>query len=67
VARRPSFNQSDTTRFIRAIIAAGLIPRRVEYAGDGRLIVVTSGDSVAASLDDLDRELAEFEARNGKS
>lgn len=67
MARRPcTFRQSDATRFIRAVIAAGLVPRQIEYAGDGRLIVMMEAGTVAASIDDLDQELAEFEARNGK-
>ena len=66
MARRPSFNPSDATRLIRAVMAAGLIPQRVEFVSDGRFIVVTSGEPSAASVDDLDRELAAFEARSGQ-
>jgi DNA-binding MarR family transcriptional regulator len=65
MARRPSFKQRDATRLARAAIAAGLVVHRMETK-DGRVIIVTSGETSAAPIDELDQELAEFEARHGK-
>ena len=42
---------------------AGFSIQRVEIGAD-RIVIVTSSD---ASLDDLDRELVEFEARHGSN
>jgi hypothetical protein len=39
---------------------------RVEIANDGRIVIVTAEARCAAQDDDLDRELAEFEARHGQ-
>ena len=54
------------TRALRGAAKAGMNVGRVEIAKDGRIIVVPSSlMSVTAPQDELDRELAEFEARNG--
>jgi hypothetical protein len=64
--RRPTrFTQADIARAVRAVIAAGLAISRVEIATDGKIVVVTDQQSVSAQ-DDLDRELAEFEASHGQ-
>jgi hypothetical protein len=46
-------------------MAAGLVVHRMETK-DGRVIIVTSGEGSTAPIDELDQELAEFEARHGK-
>lgn len=61
-----TFKQRDATRAARAAIAAGLEVQRIEIDKDGKIIVVTAGQPPAAP-DDLDKELAEFEARHGES
>jgi hypothetical protein len=67
MARTPStFRQQDVTRAIRAARAAGVDIARVEIARDGRIVMVTAEVQCAAQDDDLDRELAEFEARHGQ-
>jgi hypothetical protein len=68
MSRGPSaFKQSDVTRALRGAAKAGMDVGRVEIAKDGRIVVVPSSMmSVAAPQDELDRELAEFEARNGQ-
>ena len=63
--RRPSFKQRDAIRLARAAIAAGLVVHRMETK-DGRVIIVTSGEGSTTPIDELNRELAEFEARHGK-
>jgi hypothetical protein len=56
------FKQCDVTRAVRALVKAGVPVGRVEITPDGRIVIATGADSNAPT-DDLDRELAEFEAR----
>jgi len=61
-----SFKESEAVRLVRAVLAAGLTVRAVE-ADKGKITVLTDGNvATAGTPDDLDRELAEFEARNGE-
>jgi hypothetical protein len=63
--RAPSiFKQLDITRAIRATKAAGVNIDRIELAPDGTIRIITPEAPPAAPDSDLDRELAEFEARN---
>ena len=75
-AVRRSFRQRDVTRALRAVIAAvpeplraaiaaGAAPIRAEIDGLGKIVVVIGGGTRSSETDDLDRELAEFEARHG--
>ena len=67
MARAPStFRQVDVTRAVKAVRSAGVDIVRVELAKDGRIVIVTAEAQCAAQDDDLDRELAEFEARHGQ-
>ena len=63
-----NFRQRDVTRAVKAVVKAGVdIARvRVEITKAGSIIVTTGTDQPAAQ-DDLDRELATFEARHGES
>lgn len=61
-----TFKQQDVTRALRAAIAAGVAVLRIEIDKSGKIILVTAGETPSAPVDDLDRELAEFEARNGQ-
>lgn len=61
-----TFKQRDATRAAKAAIAAGLIVERVEYKRDGTIVVVTASQASPGPTEDLDRELADFEARNGQ-
>jgi hypothetical protein len=64
--RAPStFRQQDVTRAVKAVAAAGVDIARVEIGRDGRIVVVAQ-QSATSQQDDLDRELAEFEARRGQ-
>ena len=64
MTKRPTFRQRDVTRAIRAAAAAGMGIARVEVSGDGRIVLVAQSSPMPQ--DDLDRELAEFEARRGQ-
>lgn len=61
-----TFKQQDVTRALRATVAAGIEVRRVEIDKTGRIIIITAGETPSAPADDLDQELAEYEARNGQ-
>src|SRR5262249_60327680 len=66
MARAPStFRQADVTKAVNAVRSAGVDIVRVELTKDGRIVIVT-GEANPAVQDDLDRELAEFEARHGE-
>jgi hypothetical protein len=56
-----NFKQGDLTRALRGAAKAGVNVSRVEIdKKTGNIVLFTGAD---VSLDDLDRELAEFEAR----
>jgi hypothetical protein len=63
-----SFKPGDVTKAVKAVVKAGLPVGRVEIA-HGRIVVHVGGEldksGREAPPDDLDRELAEFEARHG--
>ena len=66
MARAPSaFRQHDVTRAVKAMVAAGVdIERiRVEITKVGSIIVTSVG---IAPQNDLDHELAEWEAHHGQ-
>jgi hypothetical protein len=56
------FKQCDLTRAVKAVAKAGEAVARVEIAPDGRIVIAT-GTVATGPSNDLDRELAEFEAR----
>jgi hypothetical protein len=66
-----TFKERDATRLARAAVAAGLSVRAIEADAKSGKITVFTGENTAAPEssmveDDLDRELAEFENRNGQ-
>jgi hypothetical protein len=65
VGRPLKFKQHDVERAVRAAQATGLEVHRIEIDKDGKIVIVTAGDKPpqATTEDELDRELAEFEAR----
>jgi hypothetical protein len=68
MARAPStFRQRDVTKAVKAVTAAGVGIARVEIDKAGKIVIVTGKPAVAGLQDDLDRELAEFEAHHGQS
>jgi hypothetical protein len=66
MARPPTtFRQADVAKAVKAVRSAGVDIVRVELTKDGRIVIVTA-EAHPAVHDDLDRELAEFEARHGE-
>jgi hypothetical protein len=68
MARGPcTFRQQDVKRAVLGTVAAGLSVQRVDVDKDGKImIVIGAAQGTASPVDDLDRELAEFEARHGQ-
>jgi hypothetical protein len=63
-----TFKQGDLVKALKAMTKAG-VQGRVEITPQGKITVVigeTTVDEIAPMGDDLDRELAEFEARHGE-
>jgi hypothetical protein len=61
-----NLRQGDVTKAVKGAIKGGLIVKRLEIDKAGKIILITS-ETETAPTDDLDCELAEFEARNGQS
>jgi hypothetical protein len=62
-----AFKQSDVTKAVKAVMAVGVTVGRIEINTDGKIVVVAAGDQGQNSETvELDRELAEFEARHGQ-
>jgi hypothetical protein len=59
-----NFRKRDLRAAIEAMVAAG-VEGRVEIDTFGKIVVVV-GKAPEPIVDDLDRELIEFEARNGQ-
>jgi hypothetical protein len=59
------FRQSDITRAVRAVIAAGVDVREVMVDANGAIRVIVGRVEAPPLGDDLDRELAEFERLRG--
>jgi hypothetical protein len=62
---RCSFRQRDVARLVKAARAAGLTVTGVRVDKSGAIEVVIA-ESAVQPKDDLDRELAEFEASHGQ-
>ena len=68
--RAQNFRQGDVVKALKAAAIAGLNVRRTVFETDGK-IVIEYGEPEATEVaspptEDLDRELAEFEARHGQ-
>jgi hypothetical protein len=55
------FKQCDVIRAVNAVAKAGVPITRIEISPDGKIVIATGPDTQQG--DDLDHELAEFEAR----
>ena len=68
MSRVPSiFRQQDLTKALRGATKAGVNIARIEIAKDGRIVIISAGAEPSVQDGDLDRELAEFEARHGQN
>ncbi len=69
MARGPcTFRKCDLTRAVEAARKAGVEIARVEVGKDGKIVIVTANaHGRGGPQDDLDRELAQFEARHGQN
>jgi hypothetical protein len=69
VSRRPyTFRECDVRRAIKAAASAGMKIAAVEIGVQGQIrIVVGRPGSQPSAMDELDRELAEFEGRHGQT
>ena len=65
MARRPAIRKSDFKAALAAAIALGLKPSSARFHRDGEFSPEFD-DQGRAPSDDLDDELAAFEARNGQ-
>lgn len=62
--RRPAlFKQHDLTRAVRGAIDGGVEIQRIEIDPNGKIVLIT-GHKPKSDDDELDQELAEFEARH---
>ena len=67
MSRRPAtFRQRDAEALVRAVRKGGCEVARVELDCSGKIVVITAKPTEALPIDELDRELAEFEARHGQ-
>jgi hypothetical protein len=58
-----TFRQRDVTAAVKAVVDAGVSIARVEVDKEGKVSIVL-GKADSAPADDLDAELADFEARH---
>jgi hypothetical protein len=63
-----TFTQGDITKALKGAEKAGLKVQRAEVRTDGSIVLDFNGPPIVTSgtVDDLDSELAEFEARHGQ-
>jgi hypothetical protein len=59
------FKPTELKQALLAALSVGLVVQRFEISKDGQIVVVTANQVTATSAVDLDRELADFEARHG--
>lgn len=60
-----TFRQRDLTAAVRAVAKAGVELARIEIDPNGKIVLVT-GTAGSHEVNDLDRELAEHEARHAR-
>lgn len=64
--RRPAVRKSDLSAALGATIALGMKPRAIRWHPDGGFTFDFDERPASADGDDLDNELAQFEARHGQ-
>lgn len=66
MSRRPAVRKSDLSAALGATMALGLKPRQIRFHADGSFTCDFDERPASADGDDLDIELAQFEARHGQ-
>ena len=67
MARRPAIRKTDIDVAAASLIAHGLKPKAVDFLPSGRIRFYFEDPSSDDDNEELDRELAEFEANHGES
>ena len=65
-SRRPAIRKSDVDAAAATLLARGLRPKAVDFLPSGAIRFHFEDPSPVQDGDDLDRELAEFEAKHGQ-
>ena len=64
--QRRSRRQRGVSRIVKALTASGVGIARVEIDNTGKITIIAAAAPAEAVQDDLDRELADWEARHGQ-
>ena len=64
--QRRSPRQRGVSRIVKALTASGVVIARIEVDSTGKITIIAATAPAAGQQDDLDRELAEWEARHGQ-
>lgn len=66
MARRPGIRKTDVDAAAASLLARGLKPTAVDFLPSGGIRFHFGSVATIPPFDDLDRELAEFEAQHGE-
>jgi hypothetical protein len=64
--RRTKIRASDVERIVKGVLAAGLPVARIDFRADNVAIFTNAPATHQRHEEDLDQELADFEARHGQ-
>ena len=66
LTRPRSSRTRGVSRIVKALTASGVGIARIEVDSTGKITIIAATAPAAGQQDDLDRELAEWEARHGQ-